>query len=116
DGDRVAKTVLKRVPDDIAYLENLTKRLRTVRRVQAERGLRETGPQRSVLVAPPPPPVPERQWARGQQTEACAATVVEPTRVQLALRGQWKHDGADPAQWLAVGDAFALIDRTTSVL
>jgi hypothetical protein len=47
--------------------------------------------------------VQKRQWARGQQIEACAAIVVESTRVQLALRGQCKHDGAGPAQWLAVG-------------
>ena len=30
--------------------------------------------------------VQKRQWARGQQIEACAAIVVESTRVQLALR------------------------------
>lgn len=36
--------------------------------------------------------VQKRQWARGQQIEACAAIVVESTRVQLSLRGQWKHD------------------------
>ncbi|MFF0176015.1 CATRA conflict system CASPASE/TPR repeat-associated protein [Micromonospora profundi] len=57
-GDRVAEAVVRRVPDDIAYLENLTERLRTVRRVQAERESRQTGPHRSVLVAPPPPPAP----------------------------------------------------------
>jgi hypothetical protein len=58
DGDRVAEALLQRVPDDIAYLENLAERLRAVRRVHAERGSRDAGPQRSVLVAPPPPPVP----------------------------------------------------------
>ena len=47
--------------------------------------------------------VQKRRWAPGQQIEACAAIVVESTRVQLALRGQCKHDGAGPAQWLAVG-------------
>jgi hypothetical protein len=36
--------------------------------------------------------VQKRQWARGQQIEACAAIVVESTRVQLSPRGQWKHD------------------------
>jgi hypothetical protein len=58
DGDKVAMAVLKRVPDDIAYLENAAEQLRTVSRVQAERESRETGRHRSVLVAPSPPPAP----------------------------------------------------------
>jgi hypothetical protein len=36
--------------------------------------------------------VQQRQWARCQQIEACAVIVVESTRVQLSLRGQWKDD------------------------
>jgi hypothetical protein len=58
DGDRVAEAVIKRAPDDIAYLETLAERLRTVRRVHAERESRQTGPPRSVLVAPAPPDAP----------------------------------------------------------
>ncbi|GAA4581081.1 hypothetical protein GCM10023176_61520 [Micromonospora coerulea] len=49
----------------------------------------------------------ERQWARGQQIEACAAIVVESTRVQLSLRGQWKHD--QRVDWMPWNEALAKI-------
>ncbi|GAA1645415.1 CATRA conflict system CASPASE/TPR repeat-associated protein [Actinoplanes couchii] len=51
DGDEIAAAVLERVPDDIAYLENLARRLDTVHGSPA-------GPFRSVLRAPEPPPAP----------------------------------------------------------
>jgi hypothetical protein len=51
--------------------------------------------------------VQKRQWARGQQIEACAAIVVESTRVQLSLRGQWKHD--QRVDWVPWNEALARI-------
>jgi hypothetical protein len=58
--------------------------------------------------------VQKRQWARGQQIEACATIVVESTCVQLALRGQWKHD--QRVDWTPWNEALAKIslvaDRT----
>ena len=51
--------------------------------------------------------VQKRQWARGQQIEACAAIVVESTRVQLSLRGQWKHD--QRVDWVSWNEALAKI-------
>jgi hypothetical protein len=51
--------------------------------------------------------VQKRQWARSQQIEACAAIVVESTRVQLALRGQWKHDSR--VDWLPWNEVLAKI-------
>jgi hypothetical protein len=51
--------------------------------------------------------VQKRQWARGQQIEACAAIVVESTRVQLWLRGQWKHD--QRVDWVPWNEALAKI-------
>jgi hypothetical protein len=51
--------------------------------------------------------VQKRQWVRAQQIEACAAIVVESTRVQLALRGQWKHDHR--VDWVPWNEALARI-------
>ncbi|WP_433220200.1 hypothetical protein ACQP00_17315 [Dactylosporangium sp. CS-047395] len=51
--------------------------------------------------------VQRRQWARGQQIEACIAVVVESTRVHLALRGQWKDAGR--VDWVAWNEALARI-------
>lgn len=51
--------------------------------------------------------VQRRQWARGQQVEACAAIVVESTRVQLSLRGQWKH--GQRVDWVPWNEALAKI-------
>jgi hypothetical protein len=51
--------------------------------------------------------VQKRQWARGQQIEACAVIVVESTRVQLSLRGQWKHD--QRVDWVPWNEALAKI-------
>jgi hypothetical protein len=51
--------------------------------------------------------VQKRQWARGQQIEACATIVVESTRVQLALRGQWKRD--QRVDWTPWNEALAKI-------
>jgi hypothetical protein len=51
--------------------------------------------------------VQKRQWARGQQIEACAAIVVESTRVQLSLRGQWKH--GQRVDWVSWNEALAKV-------
>jgi hypothetical protein len=51
--------------------------------------------------------VQKRQWARTQQIEACAAIVIESTRVQLSLRGQWKRD--ERVDWLPWNQALAKI-------
>ena len=51
--------------------------------------------------------VQKRQWARSQQIEACAVIVVESTRVQLSLRGQWKHD--HHVDWVPWNEALAKI-------
>ena len=51
--------------------------------------------------------VQKRQWARGQQIEACTAIVVESTRVQLWLRGQWKHD--QRVDWMPWNEALVKI-------
>ena len=51
--------------------------------------------------------VQKRQWTRGQQIEACAAIVVESTRVQLALRSQWKK--GDRVDWLPWNEALAKV-------
>lgn len=51
--------------------------------------------------------IQKRQWARDQQIEACAAIVVESTRVQLSLRGQWKHD--QRVDWVPWNEALAKI-------
>ena len=51
--------------------------------------------------------VQKRQWARAQQIEACAAIVVESTRVQLLLRGQWKRD--ERVDWVPWNEALAKI-------
>ncbi|HET6295298.1 MAG TPA: hypothetical protein VFG33_18075 [Kribbella sp.] len=48
-----------------------------------------------------------RQWARGKQIDACAAIVVESTRVQLALRRQWRH--AERVDWVPWNEALAAI-------
>lgn len=49
--------------------------------------------------------VQRRQWARGKQVDACTAIVVESTRVQLALRQQWKHKVR--VDWLPWNEALA---------
>lgn len=51
--------------------------------------------------------VQKRQWARGQQIEACATIVVESTRVQLRLRGQWKNGGR--VDWVPWNEALAKV-------
>jgi hypothetical protein len=51
--------------------------------------------------------VQKRQWARSQQIEACAVIVVESTRVQPSLRGQWKHD--QRVDWVPWNEALAKI-------
>jgi hypothetical protein len=56
DSDRVAETLLARIPDDLAYLEILAERLKTARPVHAERGPVQIPVHRSVLVPPAPPP------------------------------------------------------------
>lgn len=56
--------------------------------------------------------VQKRQWARGQQIEACAAIVVESTRVQLSMRGQWKHD--QRVDWVPWNEALAKISLVAS--
>jgi hypothetical protein len=58
--------------------------------------------------------IQKRQWTRGKQVDACAAIVVESTRVQLALRRQWKHQ--ELVDWVPWNEALAGIslvaDRT----
>ena len=51
--------------------------------------------------------IQHQQWTRGKQVEACAAVVVESTRVQLALRRWWKR--GDPVDWVAWNEALAQI-------
>ena len=51
--------------------------------------------------------VQKRQWARGQQIDACAAIVVKSTRVQLALQRQWKHQ--ERVDWVPWNEALARI-------
>jgi hypothetical protein len=51
--------------------------------------------------------VQRRQWARGTQVDACAGIVVESTRVQLALRRQWRN--ADRVDWVPWNEALAQI-------
>ena len=51
--------------------------------------------------------VQKRLSARAQQIDACAAIVVESTRLQLSLRGQWKHD--QRVDWMPWNDALAKI-------
>ncbi|MCA2216317.1 hypothetical protein [Jidongwangia harbinensis] len=51
--------------------------------------------------------VQKRQWALGRQVDACAAIVVESTRLQLAIRRHWKHQV--DVDWGAWNDALAEI-------
>lgn len=48
-----------------------------------------------------------RQWNRDKQIDACTAIVQESTRVQLALRQQWKY-GRD-VDWTGWNQALALM-------
>lgn len=52
------------------------------------------------------------QWARGKQIDACAAIVVGSTRVQLALRRQWRH--GDRVDWVPWNEALADISLVAS--
>ena len=51
--------------------------------------------------------VQRRQWARGQQVDACVAIVVESTRLQLSLRGQWKR--GERVDWGPWNEALARV-------
>ena len=48
-----------------------------------------------------------RQWTRDRQVGACAAIVVQSTRVQLALRQQWRR--AQRVDWSPWNEALAEI-------
>lgn len=51
--------------------------------------------------------VQRRHWAMSRQVDACTAIVVESTRVQLALRRQWRH--GERVDWVPWNDALAEI-------
>ncbi|MFD3400996.1 hypothetical protein ACFWUU_09985 [Kribbella sp. NPDC058693] len=58
-----------------------------------------------------------RQWTRDRQVGACVAIVVQSTRVQLALRQQWRRaQRVDWAPWNEALAEISLIATTAEVV
>ncbi len=131
DGDLVGMTLLQRVPDDIAYLESLDNRLRTVLRVHEERRPPRGGSGSSVLVPPEPEPEPEPKQDVPDQLDLAMCFSVDivayssrsgPAQAQIQkrlaaiVRRTLAHLGLNALPWQTLGDGMKVVFPVTTQL